>query len=330
LRTALEERIETEQKKSEEIEEQSNKKRSEMEAKVNELIQLINSKEEEKEAIARQVQSKDDEIQSLKSSVSSIEVKQKEETESVHKLLQLRDEELRKITQECTTKENLISELKNNLENLQSCLNTTSLDNESSVKLVRELNESISTRDFSIRDLKMQLFEIEKQNAEKDNQLKNVSSMKLKLETESQMRIDDLMEQLNLLEEVKHQEVSEMSLQVKTLESKVSVYGSEAKDSSSSQRELMKREEELLSRIKDLEMSETELMINNQTLKRQMDELKQSGPSTEPSTVTLSGNDSEDQIAFLNSIIADMHKKNKKLTKKVQTLESAPPIDFTQ
>jgi chromosome segregation ATPase len=188
----------------------------------------------------------------------------------------------------------------------------------SSSTIIRDLNNAISSRDAQMRELKLKIHQIEVNLNDKEDQLKNVCSLKDRIETESKMQIADLVEQINILEEVKHKEVGDMSEKLSTIESQLSIFQSESQMSRDSE----KIQRDLLSRIKDLEMSETELQITNQNLKRQIEEFQSNNTASVPK---IEGNPGEqdlvEHIEFLNSIIADMHKKNLKLTKQIQSLE---------
>ena len=186
-----------------------------------------------------------------------------------------------------------------------------------------ELQKTISMRDITVEEMKKRILELDAQFQEREYRLNNVESSRMKLESESQTTINELQEQIALLEEVKYKEVLELTNKLKNVESKMQNFSSDAESSSSDLKLIQKHEGELMRQIKDLEISETELMITNQSLKKEVEQLKQMTSIPKPA-VGMEDDESRDQIAFLNSIIADMHKKNLKLTKQVANLETLP------
>ena len=112
-----------------------------------------------------------------------------------------------------------------------------------------------------------------------------------------------------------------MTDKLSKIESQMNIYRTESVMSKDND----KIQQELLLRIKDLEMNETELQIENQTLKRQLEEAQNNTSAPVPKVEGAAGDqDLIEHIEFLNSIIADMHKKNLKLSKQIDTFGSGP------
>lgn len=119
------------------------------------------------------------------------------------------------------------------------------------------------------------------------------------------------------------------------MENQIKAIRAETENSNVNLLVLHKREKELLlCKNTDLELRETELMIANNKLTKEVEALKTQMTLSETSTETQKiikkeemfdeDSDSGTQIAFLNSIIADMHKKNETLGLRIQALEMNP------
>ena len=293
------------------------------------LLQFQNScisKDQQIEELIKKFQLRDDEISQQKLVFNELETLKTSVDENNKIMVKERDEKLSVMKADSTIKDNLIADLQNNLENLQTCLNTVNLDKVTSSQELFELQNTVSMRDVSIEEMKKRIADLDSKFHERENRLMNVESSRSKLESDSKIAINELQEQINLLEEVKHKEVSELSAKLESVESKMLSFGSEAESSSSNLKLVQKHEVELMRQIKDLEISETELMITNSSLKKELEQMKLSTNIPKP-VEGMDDDESRDQIAFLNSIIADMHKKNLKLTKQVASLETMPGED---
>ncbi|CAO1327841.1 unnamed protein product [Diamesa serratosioi] len=322
-RTNFDGQILLERKESEEF-----KITSEMKIKdlMDSLQQIQNSyslKDQESEELIKKFQLRDDEISQHKLAFSEMEMLKTTNDENNRMMIKEKEDKLNVMRADSTTKDNLIADLQNNLANLQVCLKTVNLDKASSSQELLELQKTISMRDVSLEEMKKRIAELDSQFHERENRLSNVESSRMKLESDSQMAINELQEQIGLLEEVKHKEVSELAAKLEKVETRMLSFGSEAESSSSNLKQIQKHEVELMRKIKDLEISETELMITNSTLKKEVEQLKLITNIPKP-VEGMDDDESRDQIAFLNSIIADMHKKNLKLTKQVASLETLP------
>lgn len=123
------------------------------------------------------------------------------------------------------------------------------------------------------------------------------------------------------------------------METQIETINLEAKATSSNLQILHKREQELSCKNTDHELRETELMIANKKLAKEVETLKTQLTLSETTAKTQQiaskiemfddDSDSVAQIAFLNSIIADMHKKNETLGQRIQALEMNP-MDIAQ
>ncbi|XP_070496865.1 restin homolog isoform X3 [Chironomus tepperi] len=315
-RASLDEKLKIEKKESEILKTESDTKIFDMQEKLNELNQSIAKKDYEKEEVVKRLQQREDDIKILNEQIKEEKNKLLDEIDSIQRQVKSKEDEITKMANECASKDELLADLRNNMENLKSCLNTVNVEKTSSTNIIEELNNTISARDYTVSELNMKIQQIEASLADKDDQLKNVYSLKTRIETESKMKIDDLMEQINILEDVKHQEVGEMAAKLSMIESQMSIYRTESVMSKDNE----KINQELLLRIKDLEMSETEMQIENQKLKRQLDEIQSNASVPVPKVEGAAGDqDLIEHIEFLNSIIADMHKKNLKLSKQIET-----------
>lgn len=326
-RASLDEKITIERKESEIFKSESDAKISEMQKKLNELNQAIAAKDFEKEEVLKRLQLREDEIGDLHTSIKQQEEKLRKEIESTQGLVKIKENELQKMAFECSSKDNLVADLQNNLENLKTCLKNATTEKDSTTDVMDTLKDTLAQRESTLNELRMKLQQMESGMIDKERQLENAFALKEKLESETRMKIEDLMEQISILEDVKHRENQDWSNKLSVLESQLSIYQNEAEASSSNMKLNQKQSEELLLKIKDLEISETELRIANQTLKRQIEELQSIGhvPKVEGEA---ENQDLVEHIEFLNSIIADMHKKNLKLTKQVQVLETGPSSSF--
>jgi CAP-Gly domain-containing linker protein 1 len=161
----------------------------------------------------------------------------------------------------------------------------------------------------------MKVFSVEKANKEIEDHLKNLTDVKKKMETESQLQIADLMEQLTIFEEVKEKEVGELNRKYSEALSRMN---SAENSSESNLMAVQRREAELLLQIKELEVKEAEMTLLTQSLRRKNQELEEM--KVTPRFDSAGDTDTEAQIQFLNSIIADMQKKNMELTSQVELL----------
>lgn len=322
-RSSLDEKLHEEKKKTDLSQSESDVKIFDMQKKLNELHQSISAKDFEKDEILKRLKLREDDITGLHTSIKQQELKLQEEIDNARKMVNAKDNDLLKIIQESSTKDNLVADLKNNLENLKTCLKNVSSEKDSSTSISQKLNETITQRESALNDIKIKMQQMESSMIDKEHQLKNIYSIKERIENESKTRIDDLVEQINILEEVKHKENEEWSKRLNLVESQLSIYQNEAESSSSNIKLNQKKSEEFLIKIKDLEISETELKISNQTLRRQIEELQNLSPLPKVEG-SADGQELVEHIEFLNSIIADMHKKNLKLSKQVQILETGP------
>jgi hypothetical protein len=98
----------------------------------------------------------------------------------------------------------------------------------------------------------MKVFSVEKANKEIEDHLKNLTDVKKKMETESQLQIADLMEQLTIFEEVKEKEVGELNRKCNEALTRMN---SAENSSESNLMAVQRREAELLLQIKELEVS---------------------------------------------------------------------------
>lgn len=322
-RTNFDGQLVLERKESDEIKTAADMKFKEM---MEQLMLLQSShylKEQESEVLIRKFELRDSEILQLKNVVSEMEILKNSIEESNRMMVKEKEDKLNLMMNDSVTKDSLIADLQNNLANLQMCLNTVNLDQSSSSQELLELQKTISMRDMTVEEMKKRIIELDVQFQEREYRLNNVESSRMKLESESQTTINELQEQIALLEEVKYKEVLELTNKLQNVESKILSFSSVAESSSSDLKLIQKQEGELMRKIKDLEISETELMITNQSLKKEVEQLKQMTSIPKPAE-GMEDDESRDQIAFLNSIIADMHKKNLKLTKQVANLETLP------
>lgn len=322
LHAALDDKLKLEKKDSEHFKIVADERIQMMEKKINDINQIVISKDQEKNVIVEKLHLREEEVVQLQAAIKKIELKLKEEAEETQKLLKGKDEELLKIVHECTEKDNRIGDLKTNLENIQSCLNSRNDEKDSSTELVQQLNEAISVRDVTIDELKNKVYLVEKSNKEIEDQLKNIVRAKNQTASECELRISELKEQVLLLEEVKEKEVSELASKVKTIQSQQKAYETTAESSKSNLKLSQNRESDLLLKIKDLELKEAELLLLNQSMNRKVDELETL--KGVPRTGDVYDQEMQSHIDFLNSIIADMHKKNLALTHQVEVLGLAP------
>lgn len=318
---ALEEKLKSERKKAEDVEKAAQEHSSRMDGKVNELTSIINSKELEKVEIIEKIHLREEEIVQLQAAMQIMEGKLRLDSDETYKLLKGKDEELRRVAHEAVTKDNLIADLNSNLENIKTCLETVSIEKETSSKSLHELHETISSRDFTIDQLKERAYSLEKVNKELESQLKNFDVAKNKTASESQLQINDLMEQIVMLEDVKEKEVRQLTSRLEQLQSQMSFTNSEASMTVKSARS---SEQSLLVKVKDLELRETELMLLTANLQRKMAELEEM--KGVPRTGDAYDTELQNHIEFLNSIIADMHKKNLHLSKQVELLAAGPSL----
>lgn len=317
---ALDDKFALEKKDSESFKIVADERVKLMEQKVNELHQLIDGKDRENGIVVEKLHLREEEIVQLQASIKGLELRLEAELGDTQKLLKGKDEELLKAVRDCSTKDNLIADLQTNLENFKACLNSTNNEKESTTELVQKLNQEVAIRDSDIRELKMKIYSVEKMNKDIEDQMKNIVCSKEATITESQMRIVDLMEQVQLLDQVKEKEVFELSTKLYLVQEQLQMHESTANLSTSNLDVSLKRESELKNKIKDLELHETELLLLNQGLKREISELE--SKKGVPRTGDAYDQELQNHIEFLNSIIADMHKTNLELSQKVEVLSS--------
>lgn len=320
LHKSLDEKFALERKDSEHFKIVSDERINMLEQKIRNLGETVAEKDQEKDVVVEKLHLREEEIVKLQSAIKDLESKLEAEAEETHKLLKGKDDALLKFVHESTSKDSLIADLTTNLDNIQSCLKSTSTENESTTMLVQKLNQDVSGRDAEIRELKMKVFSVEKINKDIEDQMKNIVEAKDQKVNQSQSQIDDLMEQLALMEEVKEREVSELSSELSFLRSKMSVFESSTESSTSNLKVYQMRESELMLKIKDLELKEAELELLTSALKRKNDELETT--KGVPRSGDAYDQEMQSHIDFLKEIISDMDKKNRKLTSQVELLLS--------
>lgn len=317
LHKSLENTLKLERVDSEQFRVASDEHIRSMESKINELEKFISEKDQDKIVVVEKLHRREDEIVQLQAAVKDLEDKLQKESDDSHKLLQGKDQEMLKMVHESTSKDTMISDLQNNLDNIQACLMSMTNDKVSTTDMVLKLNETVSSRDLRINELNLKVHSIEQLNKEIEDQMKNMMSFKDKSAGESQLKINDLLEQIAMLEEVKAREVQELSSNLELVKSQLNMYENASEASTNSLKTSRSRENELQLKIKDLELRENELLMLNQGLKRKNEEL-------EAAKIVPKGEDYDQEmsahIEFLNSIIADMQKKNDMLTQKVELL----------
>jgi len=325
-RASLDEKLKLEKKESDILKTESDTKIYDMQEKLNELNQTIAKKDYENEEVMKRLQQREDDVKILNEQIKEEKNKLLDEIDGIQRQVKAKDDEITKMANECASKDDLLADLRNNMENLKSCLNTVNIEKTSSTNVIEDLNNVISAREYAINELNLKMRQYEASLMDKEDQLKNVYSLKTRIESESKMKIDDLMEQINILEDVKHQEVGEMSEKLSKIESQMTIYRTESVMSKDNDR----IQHELLQRIKDLEMIETENQIEIQTLKRQLEESQNNASALVPKVDGAAGDqDLVDHIEFLNSIIADMHKKNLKLSKQIDSFGTGSNKSYT-
>ena len=236
----------------------------------------------------------------------------------LNRQLGVSQEKISILNENLTVKDTLIADLKNNLENIQACLKSKNSENESSSDLMQQLNETISSRDLTIEDLRVKVYSVEKVNKEIEDQLRNIMVANDQTAKESKSKISELLEQVTLLEQVKEKEVEELSSKLSFVQSQLNIFESSAEASKTNLKTSQQRENDFLLKIKDLELKEAELMLLNQSMNRRVEELETMKGISRKGDVY--DQEMQSHVEFLNSIIADMHKKNLKLTQQVELL----------
>lgn len=318
LYDALNEKLVLERKDSEQFKGTADEKVRGMEEKINELESKISSGSQDKDVVVEKLHLREEEIVQLQAAMKTYEDKMKLEADDYHKLLQGKDEELLKTVHESATKDNLIADLKMNLENIQSCLNSTSSEKNLSVEAMEQLNAAVSERDFNIEELKLKFHSIEQINKQLEDQIKNMSQTAGKQANETELQIADLMEQLAIFEEVKAKEVLELNMKCSQIHSQLSLYENATESSATSLKSSQGRETELLAKVEEMEYETTKLKYLNQSYESRIAELEEM--KGVPRVGDAYNKEMDAHIEFLNSIITDMHKKNAELVQQVKVL----------
>ncbi|XP_055548764.1 restin homolog isoform X3 [Wyeomyia smithii] len=257
--------------------------------------------------------------------------------------------ELKVIRENLKKKEEELQNLTSKLSSTEKCLSEKSEQETKAAVEVSNLKDEIDKAKLTVKDQSEQLkeqnrtiLELETKLAAHGAQFEELLNKKKSSETESSHIVHELNQKLLEMESLKQQEVTELQNRLAETVSKIEAQIAESTKNAGSVRSAEKRQQELECEKKDLELRETEMVITQRKLQKEVDLLRQQVLSKDSEIRKLSSElasataavsaspiisgvgenqDSDAQISFLNSIIADMQRKNDKLTLRIQALE---------
>ncbi|XP_037047111.1 restin homolog isoform X5 [Bradysia coprophila] len=254
--------------------------------------------------------------------------------------------ELNHKSEEIKSKETKIAELSVTVSTLQEQFNVNENDlkrlaDEKEVEKKR-LTDVIDSKDDEIKTMHQQLATVKKTLDDKIVELASLSdeSSSLLLEKNSlveelaslnsQMQdyatnsvdlteLNNLREEFSIFEETKRQEIVDLTKRLVEVEKRL-----QSQSASVAKFDILEREQkEILYEKTALQRREAQLVVENKQLADKLLQMKANSTAA-PAPEIVSDTESGAQISFLNSIIADMQRKNESLTYRIQALESAP------
>ncbi|XP_062547632.1 restin homolog isoform X5 [Armigeres subalbatus] len=318
----------------------------EFEQKIENLSPLVELTED----LRKQVASKDQIIEQQKQEAQ----KQSIDVESLHKQIIEKETNVHEIEtslnqlhEKLTQKEDEVRQLTEKLESTEQCLNEKNQIGEKTAAVANSLKEEldktkavVKEQEEKMKEQHRKIDELEIKLSAQSTQFEEVLNKKKTSETESSHKLHEMNQKLLELENIKQLEISELSSKLAETMNKFETQMVESAKTVGSMRSVEKRQYELECEKKELELRETEMAITTRKLQKEADLLRSqllskdseirklsqelaNASSNAPLISSTDGTDGDTgaQINFLNSIIADMQRKNDKLTLRIQALE---------
>ncbi|XP_053694329.1 restin homolog isoform X3 [Sabethes cyaneus] len=319
----------------------------ELNAKVDELLPLVKLMED----LRTDLDTKEQLIKQKEEDAEKHAGEQKTLQKAVSKkeaILQQTRTELQSLRDDLAKKDADIEQLTSKLHTTEKCLSEKSEQENKSTVEASNLKDELEKTKLIIRDQKEQLtaqngtiHELETKLVAHGTQFEELLNKKKTSETESSHMVHELNQKLLEMESLKQREITELQSRLTEILEKFEAQMAESTKNFGTMRSVEKRQQELECEKKDLELRETEMQISQRKLQKEVDLLCQqvlikdseirklslelaSGAKVTTSAITSNnetGQESDAQINFLNSIIADMQRKNEKLTQRIEAME---------
>ncbi|XP_058451101.1 restin homolog isoform X3 [Malaya genurostris] len=268
-------------------------------------------------------------------------------TDKESALLQ-KEAELTQLREELINKQSENEQLTSKLQLTEKCLverdeqgNKTASDVSNLKEELEKAKHTVKQQNDKLKEQSRTVHELETKLVAHGAQFEELLNKKKSSETENSHMLHELNQKLLEMENVKQQEIAELQNRLSETIKKFEAQVAESVKSTGNAQSAAKRQRELECERQNLEMRETEMQMTQRMLQKEVDLLKtqltikdseirklsQELTSTAKAPVAsfavsdAADEDTGAQINFLNSIIADMQRKNDKLTLRIQALE---------
>ncbi|KAJ6646887.1 Restin like [Pseudolycoriella hygida] len=304
-----------------------------------EMSQQINEKQKEIEVISSSL----DEVKQANEALvaakgvaqEQINSLQNEQVEHIRTIRMLEDK-----IEQLTSSVNLSDDLKNELNHKAEEIKSKEMSIAELKQLIEEQEadskrsmDAMVSKDEQIKSMQLQF---ETMNKSVEGEMSSLSLANTSLTAEvsrlnvqlkeyaenfvDRTQLNNLKEEFSIFEETKRNEIFDLTQQLRNVEERLKNQSEDV-----NKLEILERKQkEMAYAITTLERKEAQLVLENKQLTEKM--LQTKAANTSATTVAFDV-DSGSQISFLNSIIADMQKKNETLIHRIEALESAP-ADF--
>ncbi|XP_058815206.1 restin homolog isoform X4 [Topomyia yanbarensis] len=322
---------------------------ADLSSKIAELSPLIEATENLREELSSKDQLMKQQTETAQQCALERENLSKSVSEKESTLLQ-KEAELQQLREELTKVEAESQLLTSKLQTTEKCLNERSEQGNKTAVEVSNLKEDLDKAKSTVKEqnekLKEQsrtIHELETKLVAHSAQFEELLNKKQSSETESSHMLHELNQKLLEMENVKQLEIVELQNKLTETISKFEAQVAESMKNVGTMRSVEKRQQELECEKQNLEMRETEMQMAQRKLQKEVDTLRSqlmtkdseirklsqdlaAAATTAPVATFVAGNDVDEddagaQINFLNTIIADMQRKNDKLTLRIQALE---------
>lgn len=258
------------------------------------------------------------------------------------KLVERNTNEIQTLKENLTVHSDELLEKSQNLEATLKCLNektkeveTIVTENSSLEHKMAIIQNSLSDKEIEVKNSQSKITELITEKEIMQKRIDEILSNKQSEESQSNDAVTALSQQLQLLEASKKQEIDSLHAVLDEVQSKIAKQCEEVELQYNNLNLAQKREQDLEQQKIEVQRRENELKRLNDSFGKQILLLKQqlAEKDTEISSIkentvnTVSFDDdtsSEAKIAFLNTIIADMQKKNENLVSRIRMLETVP------
>lgn len=316
----------------------------ELRSKVDEMTNIV-------EQLRAEVSSRDQAIKVHEEGAQQKGLEQESLQKSVQEkesLIGQKDAEVQQLRNELAQKEEALKNVLDKLASTEKCLSEKSELGTKTASEVSSLKEELEKmkaagkiQEDKLKEQDRTIHELETKLSAQTSQFEDLLNKKKSVETESSHKLHEVNQKLLEMENVKQQEIAELQERLSSTLSKFEAQMSESAKTVGTMRSVEKRQQELECEKKELELRETEMQIASRKLQKEVDllrvqlatkdsdirKLRQELESAAGTATTMgitsetTDDDAGAQINFLNSIIADMQRKNDKLTLRIQALE---------